>query len=422
MSVWALRHCRTHALLPARRPAHLLACRAKTTMAHCPNARGTACGDLQTPALLLDLPAFERNCARIARLLARTPKVAIRPHAKAHKSAAVAAMQLRALRDAGANVSGVCAQTIAEAESMAMAGTEDAPIDVFLSNQTLGQAKVARLARLSADKRVVLSACFDDLTNAAMVNDAVGAVGGKLAAVVEADVGQARCGTPTAEAAAALAKAIADGMPHLTFRGVHVYHGGIQHVRTVADRRAAAEKAHVRARAVVDACAAAGVPTESYVTGGGSGTFPFEQDTGFYTEVQPGSYFFGDCDYGANEVPPDESNEQSMWVLTTVISAQPGCDWVVVDAGAKAVSTDCGPPQVYRDPESAAALSYACAGDEHGILRASESGAPLPKLGETLWLRPGHVDPTTNLHTHWVIVRDGTVADVADVDARGAGI
>ena len=390
--------------------------------------RGKRLAAVSTPALVLALPAFERNCARLASLLSRSPAVHVRPHAKAHKSASLAARQLSQLREHGARVSGVCAQTIAEAEAMAEAGTTNNPIDVLLSNQTVGAAKVARLAALSADPRVVLSACFDDATNAAEANKAVGDVGGKLAAVVEADVGQARCGTPTPEVAASVARAIVDEMSHLTFKGVQCYHGGIQHVRTVADRGAAAGASHERARAVVDALAAAGVPTDEYVTGGGSGTFAFEQVTGLYTEVQPGSYFFGDCDYGANEYPADEACDQSMWVMTTVISAHPSNDWVVVDAGAKAVSTDCGPPQVYHDLQAEPAsssdsqLTYTCAGDEHGIVRSSgASDAKLPRLGDTLYLRPGHVDPTTNLHTYWFLERDGIIEDVCEVNARGPG-
>eukprot|EP00793_Prasinoderma_coloniale_P003283 PRCOL_00005918-RA len=262
---------------------------------------------------------------------------------------------------------------------------------------------------------MTLSACVDSLENARDVGAACEAAGATLDAVVEVDVGQRRCGTPTASAAADLAEAIAMGdVPGLRFKGLQCYHGGIQHVRALDARAAAAAEAHAKAREAVGACVERGIAVE-YVTGGGTGTFEYELASGLYTELQPGSYFFMDGDYGRNEWESGALPEQAMWVLATVISAHEGNDYVVVDAGSKAVSTDAGPPRVRVAPSlgeggeapggNADALVYACAGDEHGIISLAEGageGAELPRLGSKLFLAPGHVDPTTNMHKHWI--------------------
>ena len=361
----------------------------------------------------------------------------MRAHAKAHKSSGAGRALLEALRAAGCDAPGFCAQTVSEAEALAPLGEVlGAPVDVLVSNQTVGAGKVARLAALAADARMTLSACVDSLENARDVGAACEAAGATLDAVVEVDVGQRRCGTPTASAAADLAEAIAMGdVPGLRFKGLQCYHGGIQHVRALDARAAAAAEAHAKAREAVGACVERGIAVE-YVTGGGTGTFEYELASGLYTELQPGSYFFMDGDYGRNEWESGALPEQAMWVLATVISAHEGNDYVVVDTGSKAVSTDAGPPRVRVAPSlgecgeapggDADALVYACAGDEHGIISLAEGageGAELPRLGSKLFLAPGHVDPTTNMHKHWIVIdEDDVVEDVWPIEAQGPGL
>jgi D-serine deaminase-like pyridoxal phosphate-dependent protein len=67
-------------------------------------------------------------------------------------------------------------------------------------------------------------------------------------------------------------------------------------------------------------------------------------------------------------------------------------------------------------------LEFVNGGDEHGILRR-HGAAPLPALGETVWLIPGHCDPTVNLHEHYVVVRGGLEAGRVEavwaIEARG---
>lgn len=365
-----------------------------------PAAAGDPVGAIDTPALVLDLYAFERNVQLMANAV-RGAAVALRPHAKAHKCPEIAWAQL----EHGAV--GVCCQKVAEAEVFVAAGIRD----VLVTNEIAGAAKLARLARLAG--RAKVGVLVDDLDNVAELSAAAVAAGTALDVLVEVDVGGARCGVAPGMPAARIAAAIA-AAPALRFRGIHAYHGAAQHLRTPAERRAAIARAVAQARESKQAIEAAGVACP-VVTGAGTGTWQEERDSGVYTELQPGSYVFMDADYGRNALAPDQHHfEHSLYVLTTVMSV-PAPTRAVVDAGLKALAFDSGPPQVY----GAAGLTYTRASDEHGVVDVGP-GATEPRRGDRLWLVPGHCDPTVNLHDWIVGVRGETVESVWAVAARGA--
>jgi D-serine deaminase-like pyridoxal phosphate-dependent protein len=110
--------------------------------------------------------------------------------------------------------------------------------------------------------------------------------------------------------------------------------------------------------------------------------------------------------------------EHALFIKSAVMSV--AADHVVCDAGHKSHAIDSGLPTVWL-PEG---LSYANGGDEHGILRAVCASAALPALGDTVWLVPGHCDPTVNLHDFAIGVRGGLdagrVERLITIDARGA--
>jgi D-serine deaminase-like pyridoxal phosphate-dependent protein len=155
------------------------------------------------------------------------------------------------------------------------------------------------------------------------------------------------------------------------------------------------------------------------VTGGGTGTFVFDTTSGVYGELQAGSYLFMDGEYA--DIEPAEHAprfEHALFVKSQVMSR--AASHVVVDAGLKAYAIDAGLPRAWR--RELEMINY---GDEHGILKPSGSGsaADLPQLGETVWLVPGHCDPTVNLHDSYVAVRGGLELGVVEalwpVDTRG---
>jgi D-serine deaminase-like pyridoxal phosphate-dependent protein len=151
------------------------------------------------------------------------------------------------------------------------------------------------------------------------------------------------------------------------------------------------------------------------VTGAGTGTWPLEQASGAWNELQPGSYVFMDADYGRNAWGErDLTFRHALFVLAAVMSV-PARERPVCDAGLKAFAFDSGLPLVHGRE----GVTYAKASDEHGAL-AVAPGTQALELGERVWLIPGHCDPTVNLYDWIVGVRGGRVECVWPVSARGA--
>lgn len=370
-------------------------------MTSAPARVGMPLADIDTPALLIDLDALERNIGAMQRRIAGT-EVTLRPHAKTHKSTAIAHMQV------AAGAIGVCCQKVSEAEIMVDGGVKD----VVVSNQVVGATKIARAAALARRARVAV--CADDASNIDALAAAATAAGATLGVFVEINVGMNRCGVDTAEAAAALAQRIA-AHKSLRFAGVQAYQGVAQHVRGHNERGSLIAAAVEKAAATKAAIEHAGIPCP-VIAGAGTGSFEFELASSVYTELQVGSYVFMDADYGQNRDrngQPVSEFANALFILATVMS-MPAPGRAVVDAGLKALSTESGLPILVDCPNA----TYARAADEHG--RIDLSGPPPFKLGDKVKLIPGHCDPTVNLHDWYVGVRNGRVECVWPVSTRGA--
>jgi 3-hydroxy-D-aspartate aldolase len=371
------------------------------TSSHPPPAEiGASLARVDTPALLLDLDAFERNLDALHATLAGLP-VRVRPHAKAHKCAEIARRQL------ARGAAGICCQKVSEAEAFVRSGIED----IVVVNEIVGESKLARLARLARTARIGVA--VDDHRNADDVDRAAREAGVTLDVLVEVDVGLNRCGVEPGAPAVALARRVA-GTSHLRFAGLQAYQGRAQHVRRFEERRAAAAAAADSVRMTVDLLGEAGLSAAT-VTGGGTGTCRFDAASGVYNEVQPGSYVFMDADYGGNldeNGQPVRSFVQSLFVLTTVMS-HPTARRAVVDAGLKAHSVDAGMPLVHAVPGA----RYTRASDEHGVIELEGPGTLA--IGQAIRLVPGHCDPTVNLHEWLVCLRGDRVEALWPITARG---
>ncbi|MBL0421678.1 DSD1 family PLP-dependent enzyme [Ramlibacter sp. AW1] len=375
---------------------------------------GRGVAEIDTPAAVVDLDAMHRNLNRMAEF-ARKHGIRWRPHAKMHKSSALARLQMQA------GACGVCVQKTAEAEVMAAGGVHD----IYITNQVIAPVKLARVAALAhrlAAEGGRLSIAVDSgegvhrLAQAMNQARAAGGVPAVIDVFVEIDVGQGRCGLPPGPRAVALVHEIRRHAP-LRFAGLQAYHGGAQHLRAALERREAIAAVVQKVQVARKLIEAEGVPVP-LVTGAGTGTLVCEAASGAFGEVQAGSFLFMDADYAANERDPAQPLfEQALFVRTQVISV--AATHAVCDAGHKSHSIDSGMPTVLaaRQPGG---LSFRNGGDEHGIL----VGPRLPALGEHLWLIPGHCDPTVNLHDHLVAVSgglaEGRIDRILRVDARGA--
>lgn len=371
-----------------------------------PAAAGMALHEVDTPALVIDLDAFERNLRAMAGRAAAAG-VGLRPHAKTHKCVEIARRQI------ALGAIGVCCQKVSEAEVLVRGGIRD----VLVSNEIVGAGKLDRLAALAREARI--GVCIDALENVAGLEAAAARAGTRLDALVEIEVGGQRCGVVDTELAVRIARAI-DDAPSLRLGGIQAYHGGSQHIAEYRERRDVSRRVEQAARRVVERFEAAGLRCAS-VTGAGTGTAGFALEGAMFTELQAGSYIFMDADYariGGERGRPFDDFEHALFVLARVMS-RPAPERAVVDAGHKSASIDSGMPGVHGRP----AIAYTRPADEHGVLVSH--GGRLPALGERVLLVPGHCDPTVNLHDWLVGVRglhgdDPRVESVWPVDARGA--
>ncbi|MBM3396577.1 MAG: DSD1 family PLP-dependent enzyme [Betaproteobacteria bacterium] len=365
-----------------------------------PASVGIPLAEVETPALLLDLDAFEFNLRSLNETLSGR-KVKVRPHAKSHKCPEIARRQI------AAGAIGICCQKTSEAEAFVRHGVTN----ILVANEVVGDYKIRRLAQLA--KSAAMGVCVDNATNVRALELAMAEVNALLYVLVEVDVGTGRCGVQPGPQAVALARAVA-ASPHLRFAGIQAYHGAAQHLRSPQERADAIRSACDKVRTCVDGLTAAGLPPQ-IIAGAGTGTYLHEADSGLYNELQTGSYIFMDTDYGRNleaDGKPVRTFRQSLFILSTVMSRPVG-GRAVVDVGLKAHSVDSGMPGV-ADLEGA---RYLKASDEHGVL---EYTSIEPRLGQKVKLIPGHCDPTVNLYDWLVCYRGDRVEDIWAISARGA--
>ena len=394
---------------------------------------------LATPALVLDLDALEHNIRAMAGLCAQR-NIALRPHAKTHKSVRVARMQI----DAGAV--GVCTATIREAEVMVSAGIPG----VHLTTPVHGALRLETLVSLIARSRG-LTAVVDDLENLRQLEDCVRRAGTKLPVLVDLDLGAMfRTGVASSGDAMALAIALARS-DVLEYAGIQYYSGIIQHVARAEERARHYGLELERLATLIDQLNRAGLPPKT-VTGGGTGTLDLDARSGLFTENQAGSYVVMDVEYCEVELLASQRCpfEPALFVQSTVVSNN-ARGLVTIDAGTKALATDGPPPRPATGAPDGA--SYHSFGDEFGMIifkglgeRLRQGGrdgatddpeadsyrrfhalfdtAPgdaksLP-LGAKVELLVPHCDPTVNLHDYYHCVRGDTLVEIWPVDARGS--
>jgi 3-hydroxy-D-aspartate aldolase len=359
--------------------------------------------DIQTPCLILDLDALERNIIKMGEF-AKDKNMRHRVHGKMHKSVDVALLQEKL-----GGSCGVCCQKVSEAEAFVRGGIKD----VLVSNQVRDPAKIDRLARLpKLGARAIC--CVDDLANIADLLAAAEKHGTQIECLVEIDCGAGRCGVQSTEDVVAIATAI-DAAEGLKFAGLQAYQGAMQHLDDYQERKAKIEVAIAMVADAVAALKSVGLACD-IVGGGGTGSYYFEGDSGVYNELQCGSYAFMDADYGRILDRDGKRIDQGEWqnalFLLTSVMSHAKADKAICDAGLKAQSVDSGLPVIFGRND----VEYVKCSDEHGVI-ADPDG--VLKVGDKLKLVPGHCDPTCNVHDWYVGVRNGKVEALWPITARG---
>jgi len=364
---------------------------------------------LDTPALCIDLDAMERNIASMAEFC-RDKRIALRPHAKTHKSVRIAERQV------AAGAIGLCCATIGEAEIMVAGGIKG----VHVTSPQVTPSKIARVIALNLAAKDGFSVVVDHPQNLADLAVAASASGKVLDVLVDFSAGHHRTGTATEEDAIVLAQT-AHASVGLRLAGLQSYSGNLQHIADRVERQEKAKQRLAVLAGLVGKLRAVGLAVP-VVTGSGTGTHDFDAEAKIFTELQAGSYIFMDVEYiralkdGRNALP----FETSLFVQTAVVSVAsakvPG-SYVTTDAGLKCFATEGPKPEVMSGGPPGAAYAYA--GDEHGRLLFAPGTHPVPALGERIELVTPHCDPTVNLHDFYHLVRGDTLVHIWPVDARG---
>lgn len=359
--------------------------------------------DIQTPCLVLDLDALERNIKKMGDW-AKAHNMRHRVHGKMHKSVDVALLQEKL-----GGACGVCCQKVSEAEVFARGGIKD----VLVSNQVRQPEKIDRLARIpKLGARAIC--CVDDVTNVVDLSLAAERHGTEIECLVEIDCGAGRCGVTTTSAVVEIAKAI-DAAKGLKFAGLQAYQGAMQHLDDYEERRAKIDIAVAMVKDAVDTLKTEGLDCD-IIGGGGTGSYYFEGTSGVYNELQCGSYAFMDADYGRILDKEGKRIDQGEWenalFLLTSVMSHAKAEKAIVDAGLKAQSVDSGLPKIYGRDD----VEYVKCSDEHGVVADPDQ---VLSINEKLWLVPGHCDPTCNVHDWYVGVRAGKVETLWPVSARG---
>ena len=358
---------------------------------------------LATPALIADIAVIKRNIAAMATHCARMG-IALRPHAKTHKCATLAKLQI----EAGAL--GVCCAKLGEAEALAAAGVPN----ILITSPIVAKPALKRLAALNAAAEGLMVVVDTPALVPALV-DAARASGRILKVLVDLDPGLHRTGVAPGEPAYALAAAVA-AEADLSFEGIQCYAGQVMHLGDAVQRRAKSLAVMKLIADTRDELTRRNLPPR-ILTGGGTGTVDIDPEAGVLTELQAGSYVFMDREYNdvwtnAGARPPFET---SLAVQTTVISAALE-KLATTDAGLKSFACDAGPPKLATGAGPSAA--YFFFGDEQGGVLC-EDAADRPALGAVLSCVVPHCDPTVNLYEILHIVDGDTLVDIWPIEGRG---
>jgi D-serine deaminase-like pyridoxal phosphate-dependent protein len=359
---------------------------------------------LETPALILDLDAFEQNLRTLSGLC-KAAKLSLRPHAKTHKCSSIAKLQI----ESGAI--GISVANLREARVMVRAGVPG----VHLTTPVVGPAKIDGLVELIG-KSKGLTVAVDNPENAKAIESALKRSGKTLPVLVDIDIGMKRTGIATVAGALDLARLIQNS-DALELAGIQAYSGAVQHIKRASERAKVYGRQLNHLEEVLNAVSKTGV-VPAIVSGGGTGTFEIDRRAGLFTESQCGSYAVMDVEYGGIQLFARGANpyKTALFVQCMVVSnSHP--EAVTVDGGTKSFATDGPVPVPARGAPPKAAYQFY--GDEFGKIVFAHKRDSL-QLGSKVELVAPHCDPTINLHSFLHCVRGDVLEDIWPVDARGS--
>ena len=369
-----------------------------------PHDLGVAVEEVDTPALVVDLDAMEANIAQMQRTV-RANGIASRPHAKTHKTPAIARRQLET------GSVGICVAKVGEAQALFDHGIEE----ILMTTINVTPCKINRAMHLRQQCPTFIQAT-DTADNARDLSEAAAALGIEADVVVDVDPGGHRTGITPGAPALELAQLV-DRLPNLRLRGILCYDGGSQHVKGFDARQAQTLERLAAAADTRGQMDRSGLNTEIF-SGGGTGTYNIDHQTPGLTDVQVGSYVFMDAQYigigGADDPEVYSDFQPALTILATVVNAQYE-GRATTDAGAKACTIN----RPWAIVKGETGMSYTSGSDEFGTIRYEDDASRSYRAGEKLELIVSHCDPVVNLYDQMYAVRNGRVEAIWPIAARG---
>ena len=359
--------------------------------------------ELDTPALCVDLDALETNMARMQRTVSMNG-IASRPHAKTHKTPAIARMQLES------GSVGICVAKIGEGEALFEHGIDQ----ILMTTSNVTAFKIKRAMNLRKWCPGFIQAT-DTLANASGLSEAAQAARVVADVVVDVDSGGHRTGISPCQPALELAQLV-DQLPGLKLSGLLCYDGGSQHVKGFNARKRQSLERLAQAGDTFEKMRRSGLNTEIF-SGGGTGTYNIDHETPGFTDVQAGSYVFMDAQYLAigSKASRDiyDDFQTSLTILTTVLNAQ-YAGRATTDAGAKACTIN----QPWAIVKNETGMTYSSGSDEFGAI-LYENPSRVYRVADKLELIVSHCDPVVNLYDKMYAIRNDRVEAVWSISARG---
>jgi D-serine deaminase-like pyridoxal phosphate-dependent protein len=361
--------------------------------------------ELDSPALCVDLDKLEQNIKSVQTHLKGTG-VGVRPHAKTHKSPAIAKMQMKA------GAVGICTAKLSESEVMLENGIDK----VLMTGVNVSAPKIRKAMELRKKYSGFIQA-LDNTQNAYDLQEAAKAAGIVADVVVDVDVIK-RSGVLAGEPALALAQLV-DKMPNLKFRGILAYDGAVQHVTGFQKRKEEALKNFEPIIKTYEMMKASGLNMEIF-SGGGTGTYSIMPLVKGFTDVQVGSYLFMDRQYieigGEKNEKVYDDFAPSLTVITTIINTN--YPWrIITDSGSKALTLNQPPAIVIGEPD----FNYMAGSDEYGTITFEHSNKSY-KVGDKLEVIIPHCDPVVNLYDFMYGIRKDKVESILEISARGKSL
>jgi D-serine deaminase-like pyridoxal phosphate-dependent protein len=359
--------------------------------------------ELDTPALCIDVDKMERNLDEMA-AAAKARGVALRPHIKSHKMVEIGKRQM------GLGAVGLTTAKLSEAEALAAGGLRD----LFICYPLIGEIKLRRLRNLAREANVMT--LVESEEGARGLSEAMSGEERPLDVVIDLDMGFHRVGVDE-EHAYELARLVAS-LPGLRLRGVSTHEGTVYSVHGEAERAAVVNEQVGKMVKIANALRDRGYDIDIVSSGSTPGAKSALGIEGI-TEMRPGNYVFYDAmqvGFGVTDL-----DHCALSILAQVVSHH-APERAVIDAGAKAFSTDQGAHGTQTSAshgivKGRPGITVERLSEEHGWLHLAPGESVA--IGERLEVVPIHACVVANLFNEVAVVRDGRVIDRWKVAARG---